>query len=107
MRGRATRGLHAHHIWHWEDGGPTELWNLVLVCPYHHRLHHRGLLTIRGPGHAITVSDAAGRVMEGGSVARPPTGPPPSAPPYAGPTGEKADWRWYEPFDPGSATSDN
>jgi hypothetical protein len=21
----ATRGLHAHHIWHWEDGGSTEL----------------------------------------------------------------------------------
>ncbi|WP_416349166.1 HNH endonuclease, partial [Mycobacterium xenopi] len=34
----ATRGLHAHHITHWEDGGPTELSNLVLVCPYHHRL---------------------------------------------------------------------
>jgi hypothetical protein len=27
----ATRGLHAHHIRHWEDGGPTELDNLVLV----------------------------------------------------------------------------
>ncbi|MCW2557437.1 MAG: hypothetical protein JWP55_1401 [Mycobacterium sp.] len=26
----ATRGLHAHHIQHWEDGGPTELDNLVL-----------------------------------------------------------------------------
>ena len=24
----ATAGLHAHHIVHWEDGGPTELWNL-------------------------------------------------------------------------------
>ncbi len=24
----ATRGLHAHHIRHWEDGGPTELDNL-------------------------------------------------------------------------------
>lgn len=21
----ATRGLHAHHLRHWEDGGPTEL----------------------------------------------------------------------------------
>ena len=45
----ATRGLHAHHIRHWEDGGPTELNNLVLLCPYHHRLHHRGLITITGP----------------------------------------------------------
>ena len=47
----ATRGLHAHHIRHWEDGGPTELDNLVLVCPYHHRLHHRGVITITGPAH--------------------------------------------------------
>jgi len=31
----ATRGLHAHHVRHWEDGGLTELDNLVLVCPYH------------------------------------------------------------------------
>src|SRR6516225_8547221 len=34
-----TRGLHAHHLRHWEDGGPTELANLVLLCPYHHRCH--------------------------------------------------------------------
>ena len=47
----ATRGLHAHHIRHWEDGGATELDNLVLVCPYHHRLHHRGVITITGPAH--------------------------------------------------------
>ncbi len=33
----ATRGLHAHHLRHWEDGGPTDLDNLVLLCPYHHR----------------------------------------------------------------------
>ncbi|WP_407939132.1 HNH endonuclease signature motif containing protein [Mycolicibacterium austroafricanum] len=45
----ATRGLHAHHIRHWEDGGLTELDNLVLVCPHHHRLHHRGVITITGP----------------------------------------------------------
>src|SRR5690606_9272844 len=22
-----TTGLEIHHIWHWEDGGPTETWN--------------------------------------------------------------------------------
>jgi len=27
----ATRGLHAHHIVHWENGGATELSNLVLL----------------------------------------------------------------------------
>ncbi|MCW2558445.1 MAG: hypothetical protein JWP55_2409, partial [Mycobacterium sp.] len=41
----ATRGLHAHHIRHWEDGGLTELDNLVLVCPTRHRAHHRGVIT--------------------------------------------------------------
>ncbi|SOX55850.1 HNH endonuclease, partial [Mycobacterium ahvazicum] len=53
----ATRGLHAHHLRHWEDGGPTELANLVLLCPYHHRCHHRGLITISGPADALTVTD--------------------------------------------------
>ncbi|KAA1234646.1 HNH endonuclease, partial [Mycobacterium simiae] len=53
----ATRGLHAHHVRHWEDGGPTELANLVLVCPYHHRLHHRGGITITGDPTHLTVTD--------------------------------------------------
>ena len=54
----ATRGLHAHHIRHWEDGGLTELDNLVLVCPFHHRLHHRGGITITGPAQRLVVTDA-------------------------------------------------
>ncbi|MCA2241553.1 HNH endonuclease [Mycobacterium sp. WUMAC-067] len=88
----ATRGLHAHHLWHWEDGGPTELANLVLVCPYHHRLHHRGVITITGPAAALTVTDDTGRILSPGSLARPPTGPPPAVAPCPGPTGERADW---------------
>ena len=96
----ATRGLHAHHIRHWEDGGPTELSNLVLVCPYHHRLHHRGVITITGPADHLVVTDSAGRQLNPGSLARPPTKPPPAVPPCPGPTGERADWWWYEPFQP-------
>src|SRR2546423_5267538 len=35
---------HAHHIHHWIEGGATDLCNLVLFCPFHHRLvHTRGL----------------------------------------------------------------
>ncbi len=35
--------LHAHHITHWADGGPTDLDNLILLCGYHHRfLHEHG-----------------------------------------------------------------
>jgi uncharacterized protein DUF222/HNH endonuclease len=96
----ATRGLHAHHIVHWEDGGPTELENLVLLCPYHHRLHHRGIITITGPPDDLIVTDSTGRRLRAGSLARPPTKPPPDVSPWAGPLGERADWWWYEPFQP-------
>ncbi len=103
----ATRGLHAHHIRHWEDGGPTELSNLVLVCPYHHRAHHRGVITITGPADDLVVTDSDGRRLTAGSLARPPTGPPPDVPPCPGPTGERADWWWYEPFQPQPPPTNN
>ena len=32
----------AHHLWHWLDGGPTDLANLVLLCRAHHRAVHDG-----------------------------------------------------------------
>ena len=31
----------AHHKQHWADGGPTALWNLELLCQYHHTIEHR------------------------------------------------------------------
>jgi Domain of unknown function (DUF222)/HNH endonuclease len=96
----ATRGLHAHHLRHWEDGGPTDLDNLVLLCPYHHRLHHRGGITLTGPADRLEVTDNAGRTLTSQSLARPPTTPPPAVPPCPGPTGERADWWWYQPFEP-------
>lgn len=96
----ATRGLHAHHIRHWEDGGPTEMDNLVLLCPYHHRLHHRGAITITGSADDLIVTDSAGRRLSAGSLARPPNRTPPAVKPCPGPTGERADWWWYEPFRP-------
>ena len=35
--------IHAHHRKHWADGGPTDLFNLILLCGYHHRfLHEHG-----------------------------------------------------------------
>lgn len=96
----ATRGLHAHHLRHWEDGGETELANLVLVCAYHHRLHHRGVITITGPADRLVVTDAEGQQLHPGSLARPPSSPPPAVPPCPGPLGERADWWWYDPFQP-------
>ncbi|MCZ8382632.1 DUF222 domain-containing protein, partial [Mycobacterium sp. CPCC 205372] len=96
----ATRGLHAHHIRHWEDGGATELDNLVLVCPYHHRMHHRGGITITGPAQHLVVTDSDGQQLSSASLARPPTKPRPDVLPCPGPTGERADWWWYTPFEP-------
>ncbi|HYZ68078.1 MAG TPA: HNH endonuclease signature motif containing protein [Mycobacterium sp.] len=103
----ATRGLHAHHLEHWEDGGQTELDNLVLLCPYHHRLHHRGVITITGPADALVVTDSAGRRLSAGSLARPPTQPPPAVPPWRGPLGERADWWWYDPYQPKPPPTNN
>lgn len=96
----ATRGLHAHHIRHWEHRGPTDLDNLVLVCRYHHRLHHRGLITISDTPDNLTVSDRNGDRLHPGSLARPPDRPPPQVAPCTGPTGERADWWWYTPYQP-------
>ncbi|KUI31805.1 hypothetical protein AU195_08625 [Mycobacterium sp. IS-1496] len=101
----ATRGLHAHHIVHWENGGHTELDNLVLVCPYHHRAHHRGIITITGPASQLVITDSRGQPMQPGSSARPPTTAPPAVPPYPGPSGERADWWWYTPYQPTPPTT--
>ena len=49
----ATRHLDAHHITHWAAGGPTDLDNLLLLCPRHHTWVHEGGITIThhpGPG---------------------------------------------------------
>jgi hypothetical protein len=56
----------AHHLIHWIDGGPTAIWNLVLLCRAHHiQIHH---------GHwNITIT--AGRV----NVTRPTWAEPPPA----------------------------
>jgi Domain of unknown function (DUF222)/HNH endonuclease len=45
----------AHHMIHWEDGGPTDERNLVLVCNFHHKaIHERGFDVRWSPdGHHI------------------------------------------------------
>jgi hypothetical protein len=96
----ATRGLHAHHIRHWEDGGLTEIDNLVLLCPFHHRLHHRGGITITGPAQHLVVTDADDELLNPGSRGPPPPPPPPPGEPGPGTPGERADWWWYTPFEP-------
>jgi len=37
-----------HHIQHWADGGPTELWNLMLFCRRHHmKFHEDGWILVQ------------------------------------------------------------
>ena len=38
--GCESRHCDAHHVMHWADGGETQLFNLVLVCRFHHRAVH-------------------------------------------------------------------
>jgi hypothetical protein len=45
---RRQRWVHAHHLIHWAHGGPTNLDNLISLCPYHHRLVHEGGWRISG-----------------------------------------------------------
>jgi hypothetical protein len=41
------RIVQGHHVWHWADGGPTNLDNLVHLCPRHHRRLHEGGYRLR------------------------------------------------------------
>ena len=43
--------LHAHHIVHWADGGPTDPENLVMLCTTHHRVLHERHWRILGDPH--------------------------------------------------------
>lgn len=51
------------------------------------------------------VYDSEGQPLSAASVARPPTRPPPAVPPYPGPTGERAQWKWYTPYEPKPPTT--
>ncbi|WP_426572756.1 DUF222 domain-containing protein [Aquihabitans sp. McL0605] len=85
-----TTGLEIHHLWHWEDGGPTETWNLITLCSHHHTSHHQGSLGIEGnadlPRHTVpgvVFTNAWNQPLD--AVGRPivPTPPAPGTDPSA------------------------
>jgi hypothetical protein len=52
----------AHHLWHWIDGGPTNLANLAMVCRAHHRqVHEQGWQLTRGPDGRFTATPTSRR----------------------------------------------
>jgi len=98
-----THLLEVHHIIHWEDDGPTDTFNLIALCPHHHRLHHKGVLGITGNADDGTVvfTDHNGNLLKpSGARPEPPGAPPP--PPdgtYQHPLGERLDYEWLH-FNP-------
>jgi hypothetical protein len=70
------RYVDAHHVHFWEDGGETNLANLVSLCHRHHRLLHQGDFGITADGHQhFTFHDRWGEPI-GGRRNRPPGAPP-------------------------------
>ena len=59
----ATRELQAHHILADEHGGKTELDNLILLCPRHHKLLHDHDIHAGGHGHRPAFTDQSGRAI--------------------------------------------
>jgi hypothetical protein len=87
----SDRFLDAHHLWHWEDGGPTDPSNLVCLCRAHHRAHHRGEFTITGDPEApdgLEFRTRAGQVLR--PPPRPPGDPPDPPPGWEHPLGVPA-----------------
>lgn len=97
--------LECHHLDHWLDGGLTDANRLIMLCPFHHDEHHRGVFVMVGDptrpdGVVFTARDGSRlRPTFGPYVAssppgdgRPPNGAPPPCPraftPYAGPVNE-------------------
>lgn len=55
------RWVHAHHIAHWADGGPTDFDNLVLLCHTHHTLlHESGWMLSGNPDGDLTFHKPGG-----------------------------------------------
>jgi hypothetical protein len=55
---RPAEWCEGHHIVHWEDGGPTNLSNLVLFCArHHHVVHLKGWRVRLDPTGTIEVTD--------------------------------------------------
>jgi hypothetical protein len=59
----AVRELQAHHLVAVERGGKTELDNLILLCPRHHKLLHDHHIRSSGNAEQPVFKDEAGRAI--------------------------------------------
>ena len=91
------RYVEIHHIIHWLDGGPTDTWNLISLCPRHHKLHHQGRLGITGNADefdGVVFTDERGRRRAGVGTLAEPTDIPTPLEPYTPPLAQRFDWNW-------------
>ena len=55
--------MQVHHVVHWIDGGPTDLANMISLCPRHHRNVHSGRLRIGTTGGVFRFRARDGRQL--------------------------------------------
>jgi HNH endonuclease len=68
----AARELEAHHLIPVERGGKTELDNLILLCPRHHKLLHDHHIHANGTSEQPAFADEAGRAITANRPHAPP-----------------------------------
>jgi hypothetical protein len=69
--GCRSRLVQLHHIVHWVDGGPTDLDQMVSLCPRHHRNVHSGRLRIQAAGGRFCFRTGNGsRLVDHGETSR-------------------------------------
>jgi hypothetical protein len=69
----AARELEAHHVIAVERGGKTELDNLILLCPRHHKLLHDHHIRASGDAEQPVFKDDAGRAITANQPHAPPS----------------------------------
>ena len=91
------RIVEIHHIIHWNHGGPTDTWNLVALCPKHHRMHHHGRLAITGnadESDGLVFTDHHGRRLRPCGAPTPPAELERPVNGYTPPPMGRVDWTW-------------
>lgn len=70
--GRPPEHCDAHHLVFWDDGGDTDIDNLVLGCRHHHRAIHQGRLHVHMERGRPVFTDSYGRRIGTGRHRPPP-----------------------------------
>jgi hypothetical protein len=61
----STGTKEAHHVRWWEHLGPTDIDNLVNICPGHHRLVHLKRIRVTRAGDHFEFTTATGTPIRG------------------------------------------